>query len=917
MSGNSYSPGGNDDYQDPQQYMMYEAKQTRSRKMIDYETRGKRQVYRPVGDPKTWTRNDKLALAHMLQTVNELGRRDVAVGNPRYGIADGFIDAARGMLQAQQMGFGLTQRQFAAFEPYLIQDNEREEEMARARQMRIGMFDEPDDEDDDDMGPIAAAGALNGMRLADAPEYPAWLEFTAKRGRFLEPEEPKNARARAWLPAAGEGCCALRALFAAGIPFRDLRNLDKEEWKNVRVEQMTEFLRGRGQPHRFYDALGRIVVDYQGNGSAKMHFLLWQNHVAAFVAGAQEPFRLKEVERAQHTRKVYEYFGTVLGKWRGTNSIEVAEFFENCGIRAPVFGGGQFSFTVDMKQAYPTIMQSVDNIFPISTGVEKIEHFEAKLVAVGELGDEFVYVQCNYGTARFTADEIKFLPVRESTDYFWIWAPALKKLLAETETLYIRGRFELFDAKRGREIDLEDFARENDVDGLLEEMKLERGLGAEKAFKNAMVHYSGFLGAEKTVREVCTIPFELQPDEVAALRARERELCDFSTQFCEGKTKVTRGSIYRQTGRPALLAIYSYVSVELIMLWREIKAADKFAVLLLSRTDCIGFYTKMRRAALEQLPRIASGRFKIEKQNDEKEGKFRGVWSMSCEVKKNIMKITREEAHDARSVLIQGPPGAGKTHFVVNSLIPRLRQENPTTEIICATTTKEFAAVNGWELVQSLFRKTLCSDRCRQRVERSILICDEISLADPATLRIIQLCNAYRLYLIGDACQLSQVGDIERIAARMGCALLNFDYADINRFTDGGRMTTLLTYLRAMISRSGPNNMQAVRPPRSLRRRFEEYGVQIGPAAPGSTVLAWEHVYVNAYRADGFVAQTVHSAQGKTIEGTISVVDCWRDVRLLYTAISRARSLDQVVVVPDELALHVDRRVGGRQMEDD
>ena len=83
MSGNSYSPGGNDDYQDPQQYMMYEARQTRSRKMVDYETRGKRQVYRPVGDPKTWTRNDKLALAHMLQTVNELGRRDVAVGNPR------------------------------------------------------------------------------------------------------------------------------------------------------------------------------------------------------------------------------------------------------------------------------------------------------------------------------------------------------------------------------------------------------------------------------------------------------------------------------------------------------------------------------------------------------------------------------------------------------------------------------------------------------------------------------------------------------------------------------------------------------------------------------------------------------------------------------------------------------------------
>jgi ATP-dependent exoDNAse (exonuclease V) alpha subunit len=65
------------------------------------------------------------------------------------------------------------------------------------------------------------------------------------------------------------------------------------------------------------------------------------------------------------------------------------------------------------------------------------------------------------------------------------------------------------------------------------------------------------------------------------------------------------------------------------------------------------------------------------------------------------------------------------------------------------------------------------------------------------------------------------------------------------------------------------------------------------------------------------VAQTVHSAQGKTIEGTISVVDCWRDVRLLYTAISRARSLDQVVVVPDELALRVDRRVGRRQMEED
>jgi hypothetical protein len=474
-------------------------------------------------------------------------------------------------------------------------------------------------------------------------------------------------------------------------------------------------------------------------------------------------------------------------------------------------------------------------------------------------------------------------------------------------------RFGFAETAHGRPVDHAEFFQKNSAEGLASELDMV-GASEAKILKSLVVRYSGWLGSESSHQEVCKIPFALAEDEEAALRARERVECDFSTVFTGDATIVSRSTFYRTTGRPALLAIYSYVAAELAILWRQIKAADRFARLLCAATDSVGFFSALRREEVDALPLVAGGRFKIESQGKEKKERRPWGFSSACVPRKPLI-LEKDEAHRARGALLEGPPGSGKTWWVQNALVPALREHNPGVEIILATTTRSFANEQGWQCVQQLFKKTLCSERCRARVARSILIVDEVSLADSATLRQIQACGAYRLFLIGDACQLGQAGDLMHLASRMDLEVLHFDYtAAENRFRDGKRMTGLLQYLRALIRRSAHGHAA---PPRTLVRRLQEYGVAMGPATPGSTVLAWEHCFVNSYKDAGFVAQTIHSSQGRTIEGAISVVDAWKDLRLLYVAISRARRLEDVVLVPEADALRPLRRPRGGEAEED
>ena len=63
------------------------------------------------------------------------------------------------------------------------------------------------------------------------------------------------------------------------------------------------------------------------------------------------------------------------------------------------------------------------------------------------------------------------------------------------------------------------------------------------------------------------------------------------------------------------------------------------------------------------------------------------------------------------------------------------------------------------------------------------------------------------------------------------------------------------------------------------------------PEDPGE-IFGWR----NQYSRD-IGGATVHSSQGKTSEGKITITDFRCDPRLLYTAVSRAKKLSDVTVL--------------------
>lgn len=881
---NVYSPSVDDPaLDDPmEEIRRYETRFARPRSGARATRRnaGKASVY---GLPPLaqWNRERGEALGYAIRMALTT-RRD----GDLQGIAPGLMPLVRQI----NASHNITEQLWDQLEPYLVPADEE-------------MDEQPEDDDDDEYDvPIDAFD--DTLVNADDIEPPTWLRIVGENSRWLM-DKDVPAKLLAYAPAVNG--CAWRAMAAAGIPQTYLRRLDPAEWEGTTLGNMRAFLDSIRRGYQFFDALGRKVIEQRYDGKIHVRFAMWSNHVAAFKARAKKPLELIEEDSSPATRDAIKWLCEKL-PYRGANSMEVAALWEGCGIRAPRFGGNRTArFGLDMVGSYPTILSDPRNVFPAAEGCEVIRETGMRCTAE-ELQDAVFY----YLRAPEMPQEERDLFANGCSRYgfFWVWADAFKRIHADLE-VEVAAYFEPRIQKMGAPVSWEEFAaRVNPAAFLVEAGEVKRRAEANPpkqpitemneeavaklALKIALTYYSGFLQKESGERTLCTTT-PMGEDEQHYHESAARTELDYTPIFgsTEDAALFSRSKVYTKVGRPAMLACFSYLAAELVELLRELKAADSSVRLIGAVTDCLLVDAgRLTRTEVLQLPKIKGGRFRIEAENVMK-GVAPAPWSAgSCAAAGDAAEISREEVPYFSRVMVTGPPGVGKSYFVENELLPSLQAEG--YEVLRVTPTEDFAKATGCKTLQSLFKPSLCSLQVRALMRRTVLIVDEVGLACPALLRQIQFADPARLYVVGDEAQLAQAGEFDTIAKRLDMQVYRMDYGKgADRFGGDRRMHQLLKWMRAAILGGRVHRWTP-----KMIQRMRDFGVQfVQEPTAGRKVLAWRNVRVDAYKEKGHDAQTIHSSQGRTIEGELSIADWQGELRLLYTAVSRARSLDAVELV--------------------
>lgn len=756
------------------------------------------------------------------------------------------------------------------------------------------------------------------MRLWD-PEVtePYWLRFTSEKSHWLT-DPPAGKFVRQWYQHLPDGCCALRALASAGVLWRNLKTVKPDEWVGASVRQLCQFLKDLNIPFAVYDSLGREVVTDEGDGRpGRMRFVVANGHITAFASAKKEPFEVI-AQPGSSNRGVIEMFDKHFDL-RGSNSLEVSFFYENCGIRAACIMATETpDIAFDINKAYPSFLLDPTCVFPVAEGAEVINNKCQVLERAQIVRSAFYLVNTD-----LTNDERLLL--RSNGMMFWFYGDALLRAFPDHKTFDTRGSFvpaserpglpfadddETRKIRRALALLCEDLTHENVNDKL------------RRQFFRQLTQYTGFLEKNQSLRHYAQI--DVHEDERAYLDLSSKLYLDYTTVFTidggEHHADLVRGRHWKTTGRLAKLALYCYTTAKLITMVRRVQQIDRLAVVTMARTDSVGLSTyvteEMARERLADLIGDAPGLFKFQEVKPVSGFAPRRIvptYTLNgCDLAPPpLLRMTLQEANERIAMgwkprmMLVGPPGSGKTFWMKNVLIKQM-QEQKRRYSVCTQMKSHAQRINA-RTNESMLSTKQCFDATIASLRDSVLIVDEVGLANPCQLDAFISMRTNGLVLIGDGNQLSKAGDLEAIARRLNMPLVQLGFHDNDRYGGDKKMHAVLELLTNAIGEqraAGELGCDGFGTwPVGLELQLEAAGLRFVDQMPSLTyteagaekrvnVLGWRHKYT-----DEFGGSTVHSAQGSTIEGRILVTDFRCDPRLLYTAISRAKSLDDVTVM--------------------
>jgi len=804
---------------------------------------------------------------------------------------------------------------------------------------------------------VAAAGQPLDERA------PSWLVINGE----WTTEPPKGKKVRDFLETLKPGQCSLRALFHARAALaKDIKDINPDDWTYATVGKMIDFLNERHIPSRFFDGMGRIVYSQDWVGSKhKVKFMVAGGHVMAFTSRCSKPEAIFTLigDSPSPMAEVFNMLGKHFGL-RSTVSIWNREFYDKCNIRAPIWmpDSTRASFCYDMNKAYPSIMCNPDCIFPLSSGGELVTAFDPQHMNTRELTAHGFYevniqeLTQSAATSRRPGEE--HLIIGAIHGWGWMYGDVLAKAYPDADVT-VRGSYITEGFTAGRPLSLDDGSA---LAALMRStFKATKPNDDEvKLFFGTLVTYSGMIESTSSSTTL-DINAPLEEDEWNYYNKASEEIQDATPRMGDDNTnakpnwsqtllgrhlKGTRDRSFSIAGQLAKLAIYSYVRLALLEMFRDVIAAMPSAYLTRLATDSISFYSDTCDSIDVGIDsdKIGTkpGQFKLQEAVAKGEPPkpiplnppaipMYAPSTAACLQPPPAVAVDLEDLYAAFwerrmcSAAVFGPPGSGKTTQVLKKeIIPSLRKHSLTP--VLATKTSAHAERLGGVTLGSILSPKLDTEAQRRALSKSVIIIDEAGMSSPSDISNIRDLHPAGIVLVGDPRQLTSSGCLVAIARTLKLPIAWTSPHSKDRFGGSAAMRNVLSVLETKIDEMIETGVfsgdaLAIAWPRGLEADLEAAGLRFVDSVQEAMVSFEDAgpIHVLGYRRKytyenktllGMLAKneiesvsTVHKAQGQTLEGNLIITDFWTDPRLIYTAISRATSIDKVAVLRDPLSV--------------
>jgi hypothetical protein len=250
-------------------------------------------------------------------------------------------------------------------------------------------------------------------------------------------------------------------------------------------------------------------------------------------------------------------------------------------------------------------------------------------------------------------------------------------------------------------------------------------------------------------------------------------------------------------------------------------------------------------------------------------------------------------------VWLSGFAGVGKTRFSTGRL-KEACEANGWEFISLAPTTELSKSNPGMETLKGYVSTKNTLTLRRKRASNQVFFIDEVGMCPGSDIAALVELNPLGIVIAGDQYQTAAI-DITRLAKHLKLDTIEIGLHANDRYGGCPRMHALIESVVQFIPKHFNHRTQC---PIELVHTIMLQGVTIKPMAEAgifqdkdNTVLGWRRKFV-----DPAGGTTIQSAQGKTLpENTkLHVIDwIYTNPRLVYTAITRSRRIDDVILYAD------------------
>ena len=400
----------------------------------------------------------------------------------------------------------------------------------------------------------------------------------------------------------------------------------------------------------------------------------------------------------------------------------------------------------------------------------------------------------------------------------------------------------------------------------------------------------------------------ISPTEYEALR-----YCygDKSLSYDETNNVLTiiKYTATNKTGLLANIIVKELTNIDLYDKNQEILKLNKGLELKRVYVDCLGYYMEDKNDFIKPKLNKEIGGFKNENKTvkiskiqflrEEKEIVIKEKKELNKVEQKNILNILKNN----QGLKLLGGPGYGKTYHIKNILIPYFNENNIKYKLYGATR----------EISKALDTITFHKDiygLCNLQIKRKYSDIDYILIDEASQLTqsiyckllyIKKVCNV-NIILIGDEyqCRSIDAGDYDKswLESNFCNELCDNNVVELE-YHENGRYTKALDTILKLIKQYIKDNRN--NPDYLLKLVLDNFKFgEDGEEVEDGIHIGYNRILNQVYKN----VKTTHTAQGKTIDVPYYIYQIETQMifrpRVLYTALSRARSIEQITLIRGE-----------------